>query len=303
MKRFSLFGLVLVFAITGCAEEPQDYVDQMSREHAGDTARATALTQPPSIPVDTQRVQYGTVDGSTVTGYLAQPENSDSVAERHGLTAGTELPGLIVVHEWWGLNDNIRAMARRLAGQGFQALAVDLYADQVAETPDRAKELMQEASSDTSAQRQNVEAAYRFLANQQSASRIGIIGWCFGGSVTMQAALQLPTQLDAAVIYYGQPVTDAARLKEIQFPILGLFGGQDSSIPQSEVKAFRQALNKVSPDSKVRLYEDAGHAFANPSGERYVPDAAEDAWQRTVRFLTQHLFPNGAAATDTTSSG
>jgi carboxymethylenebutenolidase len=300
MERLTVIAFALTLLLAGCAgesaSESQNYADQMSREHAGDTARATPLTKPPALPVDTQRVQYGTVEGSAVTGYLAQPSNPDSVAERHGLASGTELPGLIVVHEWWGLNDNIRAMARRLAGQGFQALAVDLYDDQVGETPARARELMQAASGDSAAQRQNTRAAYRFLQNEQNASLIGVIGWCFGGSVTMQTALQMPRKLDAAVIFYGQPVTDTERLSAIQFPILGLFGGQDSSIPQSKVKAFRQAVTEINSASEVKLYENAGHAFANPSGERYVPEAAEDAWQRTVRFLSAQLFPSGAAS-------
>lgn len=303
MQRFPTFLsllLLLVFTGVGCAEQQgasESYADTMRRAHDGETPEATSAAQEPMTPVQGQMVQYGTVDGQALRGYLAHPENADSIAEARGLSSGEALPGLLVVHEWWGLNDNIKTMARRLAGEGYRALAVDLYGGDTAATPDQAKQLIQRAMEDEAKLMENMQAGYQYLDQEQNAPQIGVIGWCFGGGVTMQTALALPTELDAAVIYYGRPVMDRERLAELDMPILGLFGGADESIPSSRVDSFEQILNDLGKTASVHVYEGAGHAFANPSGQRYDPEAARDAWDKTTRFLQQHLYPQSAGMT------
>ena len=289
-----LIGLFLVAA--GCAggEDPQQesYADEMAAQHEGDTARATALTEiEPAVSVVGDSVSYGTVGGEELTGYLAQPARPDSVARVRELPEGTALPGLIVVHEWWGLNENVKTMARRLAGEGLQVLAVDLYGGQVANQPQKARSLVQAAMEDSSALMANMRAANQYLRNELQAPRIGVLGWCFGGSVTMQTAVAMPDRVDAAVIYYGEPVLNPQKINNLDMPVLGLYGGQDGSIPVSSVDSFRQVLQKANRQAEVYVYDEAGHAFANPSGDNYEPDAAMDAWRKTTRFLQEYLFP------------
>lgn len=263
----------------GNADDADEYGDAMSREHADDTPTSNALSTPlENADIVTEDVTYATVDGESVTGYLARPDTAD----------GTR-PGLIVIHEWWGLNDNIRTMADRLAAEGYVALAVDLYRGDVAEAPDQARTLMSSAMDRQDALTSNLTQAYEYLQLQQNVDEVGSIGWCFGGGWSLRTALALPEQLDAAVIYYGQLVTDPDRLAALDMPVLGIFGAEDSSIPLNQVRDFGDTLDSLGTDVTIEIYEGAGHAFANPSGERYVPDAAEDAWQTTLSFLDRTL--------------
>ena len=118
---------------------------------------------------------------------------------------------------------------------------------------------------------------------------MGVIGWCFGGGWSFRTALALPDAIDAAVIYYGEPVTDRDRLDALEMPILGLFGGADQGIPVARVREMEAALDALGKDATIVVYDGANHAFANPSGRRYDAEAAEDAWTRTTAFLAEHL--------------
>jgi len=223
-------------------------------------------------------VQYATVDGRPVTGYLA----------RSAVARGPR-PALIVIHEWWGLNDNIRAMTRRLAGEGYLALAVDLYGGQVAADRDTAFKLMTAANERPAAAEDNLRQAYAYLTGELGAPAVGSIGWCFGGGWSLNTALLLPGQLDAAVIYYGHLVTEKQRLATLDMPVLGLFGEQDQGIPLDSVRAFEGGLKELGKDAKIVVYPGADHAFANPSGHNYQPETAEKAWLETVAFLERTL--------------
>ncbi len=274
-----LLGAVAAMAMGTGGPKADDYVARMAKEHSTDTPVATAeATVEPKVPVKGESVTYATVDGKPVEGYLARPEQ-----------AKKGLPGIIVIHEWWGLNDNIRAMTRRLAGEGYTALAVDLYGGQVAATPEAARKLMQAAMAGTAAADSNLEQAYSFLKEKEDAKRVGVVGWCFGGTWSLKAALLMPTKLDAAVVYYGQPVTDVARLKTLKMPVLGFFGSEDQGIPVATVREFEKAMKEAGRKASVLIYTGAHHAFANPSGTHYDPEAAADAWRRTVEFFNLHL--------------
>lgn len=272
---------LMLAAATACGggEDGADQLDRMAEEHEGDRPVAAAAADgEPAAAVEAREVTYGTADGSELTGYFAAPEG-----------ASDTLPGIVVIHEWWGLNDNIRTMTRKLAGQGYAALAVDLYGGEVAESPDRAGQLAR--SVEPEAARANLEQAHGWLTDR-GAARTASIGWCFGGGWSLRTALHLPTELDAAVIYYGRLVTDVdalGLLADNGVAVQGHFGEEDGSIPVSEVEAFEQALGEAGVDHEIYLYEGAGHAFANPSGQRYQPEAAKQAWNRTVRFLAEEL--------------
>jgi carboxymethylenebutenolidase len=259
------------------------YGDRMSREHQGDrpvpaaaTAEARQPAEPPAAELVTQRVVYATLDGREVTGYLARPADHP-----------TGLPGLIVIHEWWGLNDHVETMARMLARPGYAALAVDLYGGATAEDSAGARALMEAVQP--AAAEANLRQAHDYLAGQLEAPRVGSIGWCFGGAWSLRTALLLPDRLDAAVIYYGRLETDRDRLATLTMPILGLFGGADQGIPVEGVREFEATLKALGKNAEIHVYDGAGHAFANPSGTRYQPEAAKDAWERTLAFLAANL--------------
>lgn len=198
-------------------------------------------------------------------------------------------PGLIVIHEYWGLNDWVKEQASKLSDQGYVALAIDLYRGKVGTTPDEAHELMRGVPEDRAAR--DLKAAFEFLKSQKNvkADRIGSIGWCMGGGLALDVALQEPT-LSAAVINYGHLATDPGSIQKINASLLGLFGGQDRGIPPDDVKKFEQTLKQMGKKIDVVIYPDAGHAFENPNNKTgYRADDAADAWKRTVNFLATTL--------------
>jgi carboxymethylenebutenolidase len=203
--------------------------------------------------------------------------------------AAEPLPGLIVIHEWWGLNDNIKAMTRRLAGEGYVALAVDLYGGSTADTPDKAQALMTAVVRDPDAARANLKWAYQYLEKYALAPRIGSIGWCLGGGWSLQTGVMLPDQLRAMVMYYGQVSATDTELATLGMPVLGFFGGLDESIPVRDVQAFRQTLLRLGKPAEIVIYPKARHAFANPSGGNYDEQAATESWQKTLAFLDENL--------------
>jgi len=198
-------------------------------------------------------------------------------------------PGIVVIHEWWGLNDWIKEQASKLSDQGYVALAIDLYRGKVATTPEEAHEIMRGVPEDRAAR--DLHAAVELLKAQPNVKkdRIASIGWCMGGGYSLDLALQEPT-LRATVINYGHLASDSESLKKINASILGLFGGQDRGIPPDDVKKFEQALKQLGKKVEVKIYPDAGHAFENPNNkDGYRADDAADAWKRTASFLEAEL--------------
>jgi len=212
-----------------------------------------------------------------VTGVLYTPEGKGP------------FPGLLVIHEWWGLNDWVKEQSSKLADQGYVALAVDLYRGKVATTADEAHEIMRGVPEDR-AQR-DLHAAFAFLQTQPNINkdRIGSIGWCMGGGYSLDVALAEPT-LRADVINYGHLATDPGSIEKIHAAVLGIFGAQDRGIPVEDVKKFEQALKQQGKKVEIVIYPDAGHAFQNPNNKTgYRPDDAADAWKRTINFLASTL--------------
>lgn len=208
------------------------------------------------------------------SGYLAKPVDDGTY------------PGIVMIHEWWGLNDNIKEMADKLASHGYVVLAVDLYDGKVATTSEQARQLI--SSFDSEYGIQNMNSAVSLLSDDYSASTIGSIGWCFGGGQSLNLALG-NGEMDATVIYYGSLVTDSEKLSSIDWPVLGIFAELDKGIPVETVNEFESALNNVGVDNQIYIYEGVDHAFANPSGERYSPEESKSAWDRTLSFLELNL--------------
>lgn len=229
-----------------------------------------------AVAADSKSVSYQSGD-ETVQAVLYAPAGKGP------------FPAVIVIHEWWGLNDWVKEQASKLADQGYVALAVDLYRGKVATTPDMAHEIMRGVPEDRA--KRDLHAAFGFLESQPSVrkDRIGAIGWCWGGGRSLDVALQEPT-LAADVINYGPPATDPEALKRINAPILGLYGGQDQGIPPEAVHKFEAALKQLGKKVEVKIYGDAGHAFENQNNKGgYRADDAADAWKRTVSFLADTL--------------
>ncbi len=198
-------------------------------------------------------------------------------------------PGIIVIHEWWGLNDWVKEQGAKLADQGYVALAIDLYRGKVATTPDMAHEIMRGVPEDRA--KRDLHAAFEFLQSQPNVrkERIGAIGWCMGGGYSLDVALQEPT-LAADVINYGHLATDPEAMKKINAPVLGLFGGMDEGITPADVHKFEAAMKQLGKKIDVKIYDDAGHGFENPNNKSgYRADDAADAWKRTVSFLAENL--------------
>ncbi|MEZ5979065.1 MAG: dienelactone hydrolase family protein [Planctomycetota bacterium] len=281
VRRLSLSAAaVLASLVAGCActcdepaSEPLADADPHAREvwtGAIDEASFKALHElrndqaPPALGKDVKLS-----DGSTA--YVSE--------------AGDGFPGIVVIHEWWGLNDHIRHWADRLAASGYNAIAVDLYGGEVATTPDGAMNLM--GSVDDLRATETLAAAAKYLTEQLHAPKYGSIGWCFGGGWSLRTAVAQP-DLDACVLFYGRPITDAELLKTVRAPLLGIFGDQDTSIPPSAVDALDAALTEAGVEHTILRY-DAPHAFANPSSGRYVQSAAEAAWSEVQEFLAKEL--------------
>jgi len=220
----------------------------------------------------TETVQFpsGT---ETVSGFLAMPEKPG------------RYPALVVVHEWWGLTDWVKEQAQKLAEQGYIALAVDLYKGQVTTDPEVAHELMRGLPQDRAVS--DLKAGFAYLATRKDVDRdhIGSIGWCMGGGYALQLAIHEP-HLAACVVNYGALPTDPNDIQQIFAPVLGSFGANDRGITPTDVQGFEKTMRGMNRRIDVKIYDGAGHGFENSTNTAgYRPDAAADAWARTLAFL------------------
>ena len=231
-----------------------------------------------SYNVDVGLVDY--FDGTQ--GYLVRPTVNGEFPEIDG-----EFPGIIMIHEWWGLNDNIKEMAQKLASHGYVVLAVDLYNGEVATTSDQARQLISSFDKDAGIENMNFAASY--IQENHNVEKLGSIGWCFGGGQSLNLALN-NLDMDATVIYYGSLVAEQESLSSISWPVLGIFAELDQGIPVESVNGFESSLDELDIPNEIHIYPGVDNAFANPSGERYAPDESKDAWEKTLEFLETNLM-------------
>ncbi len=213
-----------------------------------------------------------TPGGTTVTGALALP-------------ATTPAPTVLLIHEWWGLNDQIKAVAAEFAKTGYVALAADLYDGQVASDRESARSYMQALDSDAATETLVAWADW-LKVHDASTGKIGTVGWCFGGGWSLNASIATP--VDATVIYYGRVTRSADDLAKLKGPVLGHFGTEDKFINKQMVGAWEADMQLAGKTYTAHWYE-ANHAFANPTGSRYDEADAKLAWERTQAFFQQHL--------------
>ena len=238
---------------------------------------ATVLANPDfaRAAADSLQMVEGTLaDGRKVGAALAMP-------------ATTPAPAVMLIHEWWGLNDQIKAVAADFAQQGYIALAIDLMGGEMATTPDGAKALTGKVADDPQTAVETCTLWTDFLKTHDAGTgRVGTCGWCFGGGWSLNASLASP--VDATVVYYGRVNKEAAELAPLSGPVLGHFATQDKFINKPMVDGFVAAMADAGKSLTVYWYE-ADHAFANPTGSRYDQEDAALAWERTTGLLAQNL--------------
>jgi carboxymethylenebutenolidase len=213
----------------------------------------------------------------TVSGFLASPEKTG------------RYPGVIVVHDWWGLTDWVKDRTQKLADQGFVALAVDLYDGKLPANATEAGELSHALAENKAVLNLMAGIVYLTTRNDVERDRIGAVGWAMGGGFSLRLATLVP-RLGACVDNYGVLPTDPNELQNIGAPILGNFGADDHGVTPADVQSFEKTMKNLNRRVDLKIYDGAGHSFENPNDkDAYRPDAAEDAWNRTVAFLSKSL--------------
>ncbi len=220
-----------------------------------------------------ETVKIKTASGASTSAVVAYPEQKNA-------------PTLLLIHEWWGLNDQIKSVASEFAKQGFLTVAVDMYNGKAATEAKGAKALMQ--GMDQKWANEAVVAWVNWLKdNSKGNGKVGTCGWCFGGGWSLNASLLAP--VDATVIYYGNVKKTSAQLASLRGPVLGHFGTLDKNINEKMVGGFEKSLDAAGKHNYTHHWYTANHAFANPSGARYDADDAALAWSRTLAFLYKNL--------------
>ena len=199
------------------------------------------------------------------------------------------LPGVILIHERWGLDEGTKALADRLAAQGYVVLAIDLFDGNIATNGEESRKLILPVVENQATAEEIIRQAYQFLLDTAQAPRIGAIGWSFGGNWALNTAMLYPDDLDAAVIYYGQLTSNEERLGPVNVPILGIFGENDRGITSDKVSEFEAALEELGKTYRIEVYPGVGHAFADPRGTNYDETTANEAWSVVLSFLGEHL--------------
>jgi len=322
MKRLVAILLVLVL-LGGCAgteTSPTEATTPTPTGTASPTGTATASPTPTATPTPTgtasasyeQTPHTGCQPGAIEKNGTCRPvtsgsnadvfavENLSAITARNTTLGGTpgylarpaddgQYPAVVMIHEWWGLNGNIRQMADILAGHGYVVFAVDLYDGRVAPNSSVAAELageVRENPGEAVAKMARATGALRALPS--TTDRVASLGWCFGGGFSLQLSLS-EADLNATVVYYGSLTTNASTLRAVDGPVLGIFGAEDEVVPLETVREFDRTLGELGVEREIHVYEGAPHAFANPSGEQFRPAATRDAWAKTLRFLDEHL--------------
>ncbi len=225
-----------------------------------------------AVAAGLQELSLTTAGGKAVKASLALP-------------ASTPAAAVLLVHEWWGLNDQIKSVAAELAKAGHIALAIDLYGGNVATTAADARSYMGRVKP-----AEATDTLVSWIAwlkrHPGSTGKIGTIGWCFGGGWSLNASLAAPVA--ATIVYYGNVAKTADQLAPLKSPVLGHFASRDQWINKAKVDGFAAAMRAAGKTLDAHWYE-ADHAFANPTSARYDEADAKLSWQRTIAFLKAHL--------------
>lgn len=225
-------------------------------------------------------IDFKRPDGKSVQGYLAEPSNK------------TNAPGVVVIQEWWGLDDEVKAVADRLAQAGYRALVPDLYRGKLAIEANEAEHLMGDLNFGDAAS-QDIRGAVQYL-KQTGCAKVAVTGFCMGGALTILASCNVP-ELDASIVWYGNPPLEYVNAQAITKPMLAHWSLHDEFFPISGVDQLEEKLKQAGVHYEFHRY-DTKHAFANPKSDtrgleplKYNAEAAQLAWDRTIDFLKKHL--------------
>ena len=228
---------------------------------------------------DHTNTTYTAADGTTLVGYLAQPD-----------TPGPH-PAVLLIHEWWGLNEGIIVLADALAAEGYVVFAPDAYRQRLATTVPGA--LYLRLGTPEEQVHSDVDTALTYLRGlpDVDAQRVASMGFCFGGGHSLQLGMRQSENLALTIMYYGAVVTDPDLLRPLTEgqPVLGIFGEDDTSIPTADVLEFEAALNSLNIPNEITIYPGVGHAFLTEDNYDAAGSTAATAWQQTLAFLAENL--------------
>jgi carboxymethylenebutenolidase len=251
------------------AEVPRAVIEAPAAAHDAPLASAQGL--------ETGSITYpDSADAESLQGYLARP------------ASGGAAPAVIVLQEWWGLNAHIKDVTNRFAQAGYVALAPDLYHGAVTTEPDEARKLVMELDMHEAIR--EIQQAVTYLLEQDfvSTSKVGIVGFCMGGRLSLMASIT-ESRLGATVAFYGTPLPPD-QAAQVQSPVLGLYGEADSGISVESVRGMESAFAEAGIEHEIVVYPGAAHAFFNDTRQSaYSSEAAADAWQRTLDWFEKHL--------------
>jgi carboxymethylenebutenolidase len=213
--------------------------------------------------------------GLEIAGYLSEPDDEEAKA------------GLIVIQEWWGLTDDIKEIADRYSVEGYSCFAPDLYHGQAATEPDEARKLAMAMERDVASQ--EIDAAISWMKEEQGLAKVGCVGYCMGGGLTLATAIRPTSSVDAVHVYYGGGMPSAEQIATIKVPVLGSYGGADEGIPADQVDMLRATLKESGVPNDIKLYPGAEHSFFNDTRPAYNEDAAMNSWMKSVEWFEQYL--------------
>lgn len=260
--------------LAACTPRDPESMPEVVEEDADPEAQEELDAEGPG-PGEGGMVRYGERDGRVLSGYLALPPDAETA------------PGVVMLQEWWGLNDHIKDMADRMAAEGFVVLAPDLYDGAVVSEPDEARKLVMELDQEAAVMDVDDAAAFLLARDDVVPGGVGVMGFCMGGRLSLAAGAAVD-DVAAVVAYYGSP-PESEVAAEIGAPVLGLYGGQDDGIPVADVEAMMATIDEAGITNELVVYDEAGHAFANDTRESHDPEAADDAWARTLAWWRAHL--------------
>ncbi len=217
-------------------------------------------------------IRFTRPDGKSAPGWYAEPKEGGAKA------------GIVLIQEWWGLNEQIQGIGGKFAGLGYRVLIPDLYRGKRTLAVEEARHMMS-ALDFTDAATQDMRGAVRYV--KRGSGRVAVVGYCMGGALAFLTAMKVP-DADAAVVFYGAPPGMADEAGKIRIPILGHFAMADSFFPAPLVREYEAKMKEGRVDAEVHWY-DAGHAFCNETGDAFNREACETAWRRTVDFLEKQL--------------
>jgi carboxymethylenebutenolidase len=216
-------------------------------------------------------------NGHTCQGYLATPPD------------GGKGPAVVVIQEWWGLVDHIRDVVDRFAGEGFVAIAPDLFHGKTTKSPDDAGKLLMELDAERAVREIAGAGAYVLQRPEWTSKKYGVVGFCMGGALAQYAATKDAEHVGAAVSFYGGFKQVSPEWENLQAPIVLIYGENDKGVPAEQGRTLEARLEKLGKNAELLIYPGADHAFFNDVRPNYKPDAAADAWRRTLELYRRHL--------------